>query len=282
MDGRHPKVQRNGGLMKRYADILLAFFKASVVAELEFRLNLVIKVLIDLIWYLTQLALFSVLFSHTKTISGWTLESTRVFMGMLFASDALYMMFFSENLDHMTEKVRRGDLDLLLVKPINSQFMLSCQKLNPVYLLNFIFSVVWIVWAAGELPQAVSWTRFLFLFIAIPCSVAITYSIRFFFAAAAILFVRAENVSYIWHQLYRLGTRPDTIYPNWLRFAVLSFLPVAFIASVPARLLLSTADFPDWQSFGLLSGSVFVATTCVYFSSRYWRHVLKFYASASS
>lgn len=268
--------------MKRYFFILVAFFKASAVAELEYRLNLVIKVVNDFIWYGAQLALFEVLFTHTKSISGWTIDSTRVFMGVLFASDAIYMLFLSENLDHLTEKVRRGDLDLLLVKPINSQFMLSCQKLSPVYFVNFILSLCWLTWALGSLPNPVAWPRLLFLVVSIPCSVTICYSIRFFFSATSIIFVRAENISYIWYQLFRLGTRPDSIYPSWLRYSVLSLLPVGFIASVPSRVILSTTPFPDFESLGLILAGVVVASTCLFLTTRYWRYTLKFYASASS
>ncbi len=38
------------------------------------------------------------------------------------------MIILSENLDQFSEKVHKGDLDLLLAKPVNSQFMISLQK----------------------------------------------------------------------------------------------------------------------------------------------------------
>lgn len=262
--------------LRRYLHIFAGFFRASAMADLEYRLNLVVKVVTDVLWYVAQLALFEVLFSHARSISGWTLDSTRVFMGVLFVTDSIYMLFLQENLDRLTEKVRQGDLDLLLVKPVNSQFMLSFQKMNPVYIGNFLLSFAWLVWALHRLPQPVEWSRLSILVIAIPCSVAISYSMRFFFSATALIFVRAESINYVWYQLYRLGTRPDTIYPMWLRYVVLTFLPVAFIGSVPARLILNAPDF------GLIAASVGIAVSALYLSTRYWRYVLRFYSSASS
>lgn len=262
--------------MRRYLSILFAFFKASAISDLEYRLNFTVKIIADIFWYAAQLSVFEVLFSHTGNISGWTIEKMRVFMGVLFAVDALWMLFFSENLDRMSDKVRRGEIDLLLVKPINSQFMISFQKMNPAYIGNFVLVLGWLTWSLLRLPEAVVWERLPLLLIVIPCSLAITYAMRFFFSASALIFTRAENINYVWYQIYRLGTRPDSIYPQWLRYAVLSVVPLGFLASVPARLILEPPDF------SFVAAAIFIAVVLVFLSRRFWSYGLKHYSSASS
>jgi len=262
--------------MKKYLRVFAALFKACAIAQFEFRLNFIVKLAADLIWYMTQLSIFEVLFHHTRSISGWTLESTRVFMGILFLVDALWMMLFSENLDRMSDKIRRGDLDLLLVKPINSQFMMSLKVMDPAYIVNISLITGWLIWALTQLPEPVVWSRLLLLLITIPCGLIITYSIRFLFSASALIFTRAENINYVWYNFYRLATRPDTIYPAWLRYTVLTFLPLGFVASVPARLILETPDLV------LLAAAVFAASLSLYISHRFWNFGLRFYSSASS
>jgi ABC-2 type transport system permease protein len=71
----------------------------------------------DIFWYIAQITTFEVLFHHTQYIGSWNLEQMRVFLGVVFVVDALYMIILSENLDQFSEKVRKGDLDLLLAKP---------------------------------------------------------------------------------------------------------------------------------------------------------------------
>lgn len=246
------------------------------MADLEYRMNIVTKVITDVIWYLAQLSFFEVMFRKMTTLSGWDLPSIRVFMGVLFLADALWMLLFWENLDNLSEKVKRGELDLLLVKPVNSLFMLSFKRINSAYLGNIVLVCIWLVWALQELPGGFDWSRLPLLLIMIPCGLALQYGMRFFFAAQAVKYTQADNLNYVWYQLYRLGTRPDTIYPQIVRYVVLSFLPVAFIASVPARILLSAPDYT------LVLWAVFLATVSVSFSIFYWKHVLKFYSSASS
>jgi ABC-2 type transport system permease protein len=262
--------------VKKYLYIFAGFFRASAIADLEYRMNLAMKILSDVIWYTAQLSIFEVLFRHIPSISGWTIDTTRVFMGMLFVVDALWMLLFSENLDRMSDKVRKGDLDLLLAKPVNSQFMMSLQRMNTAYLGNIFISSSWLIYSISRLPVAIPSSRFLILIISIPSSLLIIYSLRFMFSTLAVLFTRAENITYVWYQIYRLGTRPDALYPPWLRYIVLSFLPVGFLASVPSRLILNSPDFT------LLAAAVGLAVFFLYLSNRFWRFALKRYSSASS
>ncbi|MGE0634175.1 MAG: ABC transporter permease [Pseudobdellovibrionaceae bacterium] len=262
--------------MKKYWRLLCSFFKVSFIADLEYRANLVIKVITDVIWYVAQLSFFEVLFKHSDHLAGWSIESMRVFMGVLFMADSLWMLLFHESMDQMSEKVRRGDLDLLLAKPVNSQFMMSLQRINTIYLVNFVMTFSWLVWSLHQLPGGFSWWKLLFLIVLMPCSLAIQYGMRFAFAATSIFFTRAENLTYVWYQLYRIGTRPDNLYPPYLRYLILSVIPVGFIASVPATVLLNEPDF-RWIAGGIALGLVFFTL-----SRAYWNYALKSYSSASS
>lgn len=261
--------------IRKYGSLFKSFFKASLISELEYRFNITVRIFTDIIWYAAQLSVYEVLFLHTKSLNGWELADTRVFMGILFVTDSLYMMCFSENLDRVGEKIRRGDLDLLLVKPVNSQWMLSFQKVSVAYLGNFAISISWLCFAISRLPDTLGW-RILWLIPSVPIGLTIVYGIRFIIASTALFFTRADAVTYIWYQLYRLGTRPDTIYPMLLRYAVLSILPIAFLASVPAQIVLNRAS--PWMvalGLGLASGLIWI-------SNRIWNFGLQKYSSASS
>ncbi len=259
----------------KYFSLFVSFFKASLMAELAFRFNIAARFFTDIIWYIAQLSVFEVLFKHTNSLNGWSLEETRVFMGVLFVTDAIYMLLFSENLDRMGEKVRRGDLDLLLVKPINSQWMLSFQKVSIAYIGNALFSIAWLVWAMSRMPNQ-NLVSGLWLFATVPMSLSIVYTVRFVTAAAALFFTKADAVNYIWYQLYRLGTRPDSFYPVVLRYVVLSIFPIAFLASIPAQIILGKTG-P-----AILLWGYFLAALFVYGSTLFWRRGLRAYSSASS
>lgn len=260
---------------KKYWRLLLSFIRASLISELAYRVNLASRFFSDILWYAAQLSIFEVLYRYTVTVNGWNHEETRAFMGILFLSDAIYMFLFAENLDRLGQKIRRGDLDLLLVKPVNSQFMLSLQKISVAYLGNIIFSTLWLIWAARQTSHFALANSF-WLLLTIPMGVIISYSIRFITAATALYFTRSDAINYIWYQLYRLGTRPDSFYPTALRFFVLFVLPIGFLASVPASVILNKTT-----PLMLIPGG-FLAATCLYLSSVFWKRGLRAYSSASS
>lgn len=261
--------------IKKYLGLYAALFKTSLIADMEYRLNFVSKISIDIFWYFAQILTFEVLFTHTEKIGDWNIHHMRVFLGVLFVADALFMIIFHDNLENFSEKVRKGDLDLLLTKPVNSQFLISLQKATTANFGNLIMGIAWLSWSLQQLPE-LSPVRILWLLLLIPIGSLIQYCMKFFFATSACIFARSENLHFLWYQIYRLGMRPDSMYSPWLRWLILSALPVGFIASVPANAVFGMA------SNGLILWSILLTVGLVYCTHRFWKFTLKHYSSASS
>jgi ABC-2 type transport system permease protein len=260
----------------RHAALWFALLRTSVIAELEYRANIVGKVGADFLWYAAQVSLFEVLFKHSNLIGDWSLADVRVFMGVLFFFDALYMVLFHDNLDNFSTKVVKGELDLILAKPVSAQFMMSVQKVSVPYLINAIIVLMYLAWAVETRGQSVSIVQGGKFVLAGTCGLVIMYSIRFFFASLAVIFNRADGIAQFWYQIYRLATRPDAVYPSWLRWVVVSILPVGFVASVPTRLLIGRGS--DW----LMIAAIGLAAFSLMLSRLWWGWALKRYSSASS
>ncbi len=263
-------------MLRRYVNLWFGFLKMSWMADLEYRANIAIRVCSEFFWYAMQLSVFEVLYTHTDSISGWDVHDMRVFMGTLFVVDVLYMILLSENLDHFTSLVKKGDLDLYLVKPVNSQFMVSFRKVAVRYFVNLALVSSYLVWAILQLRHPVSLSQVASFLLLIPCGVGICYAIRFCFATLTVVLQDAGNIQFVWYQIYRLGTRPDRIYPDFLRHLVFTVMPVAFLASVPARMLVEGV-----QVKFLIIGPL-LTLTLIGLANFCWRLALKHYASASS
>lgn len=262
--------------MIRYLRLWLSFLKMSWMADIEYRLNFTVRILGEIVWYAAQLSVFEVLYTHTQAISGWDVHAMRVFMGTLFLADVIYMILFSENLDMFFSLVRKGDLDLYLIKPINAQFMVSCRKVSVAYIVNMMMVLVYLVWGIRHLGQPVGPAQLAGYVVMIALGIITIYSLRFMFSTLAIIFQDSSSIQFIWHQLYRLGTRPDILYPSLLRMFIMTLFPVAFFASVPARILIEGFDF--WMllaSFTLGAGLLFISNLA-------WEGALRRYSSASS
>jgi ABC-2 type transport system permease protein len=261
---------------RKYLSLHWAFFRASFAADIEYRLNFFLRIFTDILWYAAQVITFEVLFLQTPMLGSWNAEKVRIFLGILFITDAIYMTFVQGNLDTLSDDVRKGQLDLLLVKPVNSRFIVSCRKVSSAFIVNFFLALTWTIWAIRSYSEPLPLERVFWLFLLIPCGLVIFYSLRFTFSVVSLLTVRADNLQYLWYQIYRLGMRPDTIYTPWMKMIVLTALPVAFVASVPSRALL------EEPNYGLFAGAVVAATTCFVLSGKFWKFALTKYSSASS
>lgn len=261
--------------LRKYAALYAAFFRASFIADLEYRVNFFTRIVTDIFWYAAQIVAFEVLYQHTEVIGHWRLPETRVFLGILFVIDAIYMVLIHDNLDRFAMKVSKGELDMILAKPVNSQFMVSFQRASTALLGNLLIALGWLTFSLWSL-DGFQPLRLLWLLVLIPSGLTVLYVLRFGMSALSVIFTRAENLQFVWYQIYRLGMRPDSIYVPWLKYVLLTLVPVGVIASVPARALL---DPPDPALF--LWAPV-LAMILIWLSGRFWRACLRFYASASS
>ena len=259
----------------KYLGIYQAFFKASFVADLEYRLNFVILVIGEFIWYSTQLILFEVLYRHTNIIGEWNVHQMRVFIFLVLFVDSIYMILWDPNFSSFTDNVRKGTLDLLLMKPINSMFMLSSQRISVSHIPCFFITFGGLIWALYQLPNF-NWLKLLWLVFLIPAGLSVIFCGRFALNSTSIIFTRADFLQYIWYSIFRLGLRPDAIYSGFLRIILIFVVPFAMVASIPARILLEPTQF--W----MIAWAFILPFILFYLLRKYWVFCLKYYSSASS
>jgi ABC-2 type transport system permease protein len=274
-----PEREPDLGRIRRYFELYSGFFKASLVGDLEFRLNFVLLILAEFVWYATQLILYEVIYLHTKVMAGWTIEQMRVFMFLALFVDSIYMILWDSNFVKFNDDVRKGSLDLLLTKPINSIFMLTSQKMSISHFPCFFVTGAGLIWAVQQLPDF-AWARLAWLLLLIPSGLSVIFCGRFALNATAILFTRADFLQYVWYSLFRLGLRPDGIYAGMLggtlRYVLIFAIPFAMVASIPARFLFEPVDL------NLALWAVIMPFLLVYLLNKYWSFCLRNYTSASS
>ncbi len=218
------------------------FLKLSAIADLQVPFNLGVQFSNDILWYSMQIILFETIYLHVDSLGGWGIAEMRVFLGILFLVDAFQMILFAHNFDVFSEKIARRDLDLLLLRPVSSQQLMTSQKLQCGFLLNAIFALSWLLWSLSLLPGGFPWLRSLLILIVVPAALSIFYSTRLFFSTVALLITRAEHFHDLYFTFFKMGQRPDHLYGPGVRYFILLVIPVGMIASFPTRVLVDPTD----------------------------------------
>ena len=102
------------------------------------------------------------------------------------------------------------------------------------------------------------------------------YSLWFMLGATSIWFVKIYNVTEVLRSFLEAGRFPIVAYPTAFRIFFTFVIPVAFLTTVPAQVLLNRLEVTWLAGASLLALGLFQA------SRLFWRFALRFYTSASS
>jgi ABC-2 type transport system permease protein len=261
--------------MKRYLEIYRVQLKNNFVREAVYRTNFLTGLVTDIVWMAVELSLFAVIYSNVPTFAGWNREQVYFFLGIFFASDAIFTTLFQRNFWEFSDLVNQGELDILLTKPVHPLFLALTRWINLTNVFNFVLGLSIAVYYSGPAGFEGGW-RWLLL---IPWLLMGTLSallLRFTFSVWVFWTERSWAMQRLYYQFFYIATKPDSLFPPMVRYLILTALPFAFIGSVPARALLH----------GLSAGEyvLVVAVLAAFFgmNTYLWQAGLKRYQSASS
>jgi ABC-2 type transport system permease protein len=279
----------------QYLRVFLTFARNSLVRDMTFRMNFLIESFASLVWMLANLGFYLLIFTHTSYIgrdTGWAKYEFFVFLATTLLVNSLVQMLFMANADDFSELIRTGQLDFALLKPIDTQFLISLQKMDWSSLVNFLAGVVLLVASLAQLmsrsdnPLTLSLTMILLYPVYILCGVAVLYSLMIALAATSIWLGRNTTLYDFWFYITNFSRYPMEIYSGkWgspFRWFFTFMIPVLVVVNVPARLLaqpLRPQTSLDWTLALFTVG----ATAASLVLSRWVFHrALQSYRSASS
>lgn len=263
---------------QRYLDLYGALLKNCVARDMQFKVNFLLWILVEMLWFAMQLTFMSVLYMHTESIAGWTKWQVVLLMGCSHFIQQVFSALFLSNVTELSENIRTGRLDFMLLLPVNTRFLLSMRRVDFGSLVNAATAVAVIVYALHRLEWVPGAGHCLAFLIFCLLGILIHYSLTFLLACIAFWTVRAQGVIWGYYNLFNLARLPDSAFPRGPFRAVFTFaIPMLLVANIPARTLLGT--LLSWTDAGLL---FVMSLVCLAASEAMWRWSLRHYTSASS
>ena len=260
----------------RYLRLLQLFLKSSVLIDLEYRADFLTALLmtaLDIVWSVGATVVF---YTHRPTIGGWHFHEALIVIGMFFIVLAIVDAFIFPNVQELSQHIRKGTLDFVLIKPIGSQLHSTLRRYKIPRLSNAIAGIIIIGYAVNQLqltlqPQQVA--LFLMLFVA---AAIILYSIMVMLASITFWAVQMDNIQDLFFGFFEAAKYPASAFPQPVRFVITFVFPVAFLTTVPAEALLNKLT-PQLALYGCG-----MAVALLFFCTRFWRIAVRNYSSASS
>ena len=262
--------------MLRHLRLLRIFYKASLLTELEYRANFLVNGFFSIGWTFWIWIGVAVFYQHTENLAGWTYYEAIMVVGMFQVFSGLIEALLRPNIQAIIEHIRKGTLDFILLKPVDSQFFVSTRQFIFWKLLDMLVGFAVVIYALSRLAIVPSVGTVALFILMIILGAIMLYSIWMAMITSAFWFVRVDNISELIYSFFEAGRFPVSVFRGVVRFTLTFIVPIAFMTTFPAAVLL---DKLDWRYVWM---ALPLALSFFGLSVWFWRFALRFYTSASS
>ena len=275
--------QGSAAVHPSYLKVFLTFARNSLVRDMTFRSNFIIECVTSLSWMAMNLGYYLLIYEFTSSIADWTRFEFFIFLATTLFVNSIVQALFMPNCEEFSELIRTGGLDFALLKPIDTQFLISLNKINWSSLANFLFALVLLCYSMVHLDSPPGAAQILLYPFYVACGVAILYSLMISLAATSVWLGRNQTLYDFWFYITNFSRYPMEIYRGTvgtpLQWLFTFIIPVLVVVNVPARLLAKPLSGQNWP----LAGFALLATFASLAASRWvFKRAMGSYRSASS
>ena len=263
--------------ISKYSKIYWKLIKFAATQETTYRFGFFLEIFVEAAYILVTLLGTGVLFWNVSDIAGWNFHQMLVLLGLnaIFAETILGLIFVF-NLRSLPQQINKGSLDMVLVKPLNSQFVVSLWRPYFAFIPSLIPGVLMIYFGfklGGFRFDPWSLLPFLIIFSA---GLVIAYAVGMLLSTLSVWLINATPLPMVAENIIFMAKIPYSVYTGGLRIVFLLFVPLAFMVSFPAQTLLGGSQW-WWPAVAAGLAALFLKT-----SSLFWNFALKHYSGASS
>ncbi len=263
--------------IKKHLLIYRLFLKNSLMAQMEYRFNFIGNMCMESGYLLVKLSYVVVVYRSGVKINGLSPDEILLFIGTFVLLTAVYAGLFMINNFGLRGKIKDGDLDLLLTKPVSVQFMATLRQADLT-----LFSVDAL---AGGVMVAIAWARlgipltFYTLggylgFIVI--SSLVSYSLFLLPQILSFWWMNTSAIAEITDSFWDFNNMPMEIYNRWIKQIGVFVLPIFVITNFPPMFLLNKMP-PIYAAWAVLIPILLLLVV-----RAAWSVGLRNYSSASS
>src|SRR5580658_9531087 len=114
----------------RHATIYAALWRNSVAREMSFKSNFLLWIVVEMLWFGLQLGFIGVIYLHTDHIASWSKWQVILLVGASHFIQQIFQSFFLTNCTQLSELIRTGRLDFMLLLPMNVRFLVSLRQVD--------------------------------------------------------------------------------------------------------------------------------------------------------
>ncbi|WP_261809490.1 ABC transporter permease [Levilactobacillus humaensis] len=212
--------------------IILALLKSGITETLSFSSDVLFGIISSGLWIGILILFFKIIFLNVDTIAGWTWSETLMLLGVYTTIDGLMMSLLVQNLPKLEHDIREGNLDMVLMKPIDAQLFYIFRSVDTTQLLNSLLGVLVVLYASTK--SSISLINLLLFLVMIVGGCVLYYSIWFLWTITTFWFPSNFGRTDLFMSVIQVGRYPSSIYKGVGKVVFMAIIPLGLIATPSA------------------------------------------------
>jgi ABC-2 type transport system permease protein len=260
----------------RYFRLFWVQLRASVQVTMQYRAEFFVGLFMAEFYVFWNVVPMFVLWGQRPTIAGWSLEEAALVTAWFTFLRAVLDGAVQPSLQAVVEHIRKGTLDFVLLKPADTQFLVSTAKFEVFNSIDAIAAVGLAAWALHRLHHVPAASQLVVAFVLTVAAAGLLYALAILVISAAFYVVRLDNLIYLFNSIFDAARWPASVFRGFWRVLFTFVVPLALMTTYPALALLGRlAPSTAWRALGGALAFVVVARAV-------WKRSIGHYRSASS
>lgn len=221
--------------MRQYIGVIVKSFEISIKQLLIYRTTAILTILFSTLFIIAEILSVTVFFQFTDSIAGWGQSKVILLVATATLIQHMYNFLFIMQHEEFSYMILEGELDYILIKPLNTLFLSSIRIFDlpslanmiiPIAMIRYIyqdFSIVWYQWVIYALLVILGVTQY--------------YYISQLMVSLAFWVENSESFVAVPEYLFAFATKPRAIYPKYIQIMLGYGVPILMMTNLPIEVI---------------------------------------------
>ena len=264
------------GPLRRHLRLIAAQLRIGALAALEYRVGFWTDAVLGVLWSLGGVVPLLVALEHREDIVGWTGWQVALLTGFYLMISGTFAAFVAPAITEAMAHIRRGTLDYLLLRPVDSLVSCLVSAFAPWSVLEVLAGLGLVLVSALALDLRPSGAQLAMAAAVLSCGFVALYALAVLMLAVSFRALQLQNLTFLLETALEFAHWPIAVFRGPLRLIFTFVVPFAVMTSFPAQALLGALGLRE------LLAALATAAVLAGFARLSWRQGLRAYSSASS
>ena len=243
------------------------YVKMHTKSSFQFKGNMAMVSFSSILISLSEIFAIFLLFKRFESVGYWGFYETALMFGIITTVFS-FTECFARGFDEFANLIKHGDLDRLMVRPVNLVYQIFGSKIEFSKLARVILGLIVSIIAIAKLNIVWTFTKIIVLILTYICGCFVILGVMMIGAGISVFSVEnLEFINIITNGAKEISYYPINIYNKWLSRVFTFIIPVACFNYLPLSYIMGYGNLPQIvYALSPLIGALFIIPCATFFS----------------